>query len=71
MPSLLLDMAFELAEFSQLAVLLAFREVKREEGAWMPELGVLIKRCEKWQTYVNAIHRQAQAANDQKLISQE
>lgn len=57
MPSLLTDMAFELAEFSQLAILLAFREIKRSEGAWMPELGVLIKACKSWQTYVDSLYQ--------------
>lgn len=68
MGPLINDMAFELAEFSQLAVLLAFREIKRQEGAWMPELGAIISCCEKWQTYVDNIWKQKDAQPVVKLI---
>ena len=56
MPSLLNDMAFELCEFSELAVLLSFRELKRAEGPWLPDLGSIIKICEKWQAFVDQLY---------------
>lgn len=64
MQPILMDMAFELAEFSQMAVLLAFREIKREESPWMPSLGVLIKACEKWQSFVDSLYRASIAASN-------
>jgi hypothetical protein len=56
MPSLLNDMAFELCEFSELAVLLSFRELKRAEGPWLPDLGSIIRICEKWQAFVDQLY---------------
>lgn len=53
MSSILLDMAYELSDFSEMAILLAFKEVKRSEGAWMPELGKLISLCKKWDEFVS------------------
>jgi hypothetical protein len=55
MSNLIGDMAFELCEFSEMAILLAFKEIKRTEGPWMPELGFIIKKCEKWQKFVDGL----------------
>lgn len=68
MNSVLKDMAFELCEFSELAILISFREIKREPGPWMPDLGTIIKKCEANQKLVNGLF---QKVSDQKLLTVE
>lgn len=59
MPYLLQDMAAELIEFSELAILLAFKEIKREEGPWMPELGRIIKSVQSWQKFADHLYEKS------------
>lgn len=53
MPMIMGSMAFELAEYSQLAILQAFREIKRDPSPWMPTIGEIIKKTEECQEVID------------------
>lgn len=71
MPTIMQSMAFELAEFSELAILMGFREIKLDPHPWMPTLGDIVMTVGKCQNLLDKwldIYREEKS--DQLLISQ-
>lgn len=56
--SLFHEMAVDLSRFSEMAIRLAFQEIRCGEGEWFP-LGSIVHHCRVWQEFVDDLYRRS------------